>query len=91
MIDTGALTVVLEGESPAGQNLEYDPLYMEMDSLAVAVPDSFMGESKIEGRGPEWKKLSKNCLELWAKTRDLRVAVYFVIAETFLEGGGVPD
>jgi type VI secretion system protein ImpA len=88
MIDTGALAVVLEGEDPAGQNLEYDPLYLEMDSLAAEVPDSLMGESKIEGRGPDWKKLGKNCLELWAKTRDLRVAVYLTIAET-LGGGGL--
>jgi type VI secretion system ImpA family protein len=88
MLDTGALTVFLEGESPAGQNLEYDPLYVEMDALAAEVPDSFMGESKIEGRGPDWKKLSKNCLELWAKTRDLRVAVYLVIAEAVI--GGLP-
>ncbi|MDR3172750.1 MAG: type VI secretion system ImpA family N-terminal domain-containing protein, partial [Treponema sp.] len=86
MIDTGALTIFLEGESPAGQNLEYDPLYLEMDALAVEVPDSFMGESRIEGRGPDWKKLSKNCLELWTKTRDLRVAVYLVIAEAVTGG-----
>jgi type VI secretion system ImpA family protein len=86
VVDVSSLTVVLEGESPAGQNLEYDPLYVEMDALAAEVPDSFMGESKIEGRAPDWKKLSKNCLELWAKTRDLRVAVYFVIAQAVTGG-----
>jgi type VI secretion system ImpA family protein len=86
VIDAKELTVPLEGESPAGQNLEYDPLYLELDSLAVEVPDSFMGESKINGRGPDWKKLSKNCLELWAKTRDLRVAAYLVIAEAITGG-----
>jgi type VI secretion system ImpA family protein len=87
MIDAGALAVVLEGENPAGQNLEYDPLYMEMDSLAMDVPDSFMGESKIEGRGPDWKKLNKNCLELWSRTRDLRVAVYLTISEAIAGEG----
>jgi type VI secretion system ImpA family protein len=86
VLESGALTVVLEGENQAGQNLEYDPLYLEMDALAAAVPDSFMGESRIEGRGPDWKKLSKNCLELWSKTRDLRVAVYLVIAEAITRG-----
>jgi type VI secretion system ImpA family protein len=89
MIDADALAVVLESTDPAGQNLEYDPLYLEMDSLAVEIPDSFMGESKIEGRGPDWKKLGKNCLELWTKTRDLRVAVYLVIAEALGAGGGL--
>jgi type VI secretion system ImpA family protein len=89
MIDAEVLAVPLEGDDPAGQNLEYDPLYLEMDALAVEVPDSLMGESKIEGRSPDWKKLSKNCLALWEKTRDLRVAVYLVIAET-LAGEGSP-
>jgi type VI secretion system ImpA family protein len=88
MIDAEALTLPIEGDDPAGQNLEYDPLYLEMDALASEVPDSLMGESKIDGRGPDWKKLSKNCQELWARTRDLRVAVYLVIAEAIL--GGLP-
>jgi len=72
----------LEGENPAGESLEYDALYMEMDSLSVAVPDSQMGESKIEGRGPDWKKLRENCLSLWGRTRDLRVASFLTVTET---------
>ncbi|MDR3115951.1 MAG: type VI secretion system ImpA family N-terminal domain-containing protein [Treponema sp.] len=86
MIKAEELTLVLEGEHPAGQNLEYDPLYLEMDALAVEVPDSFIGESKAQGRDADWKKLSKNCLELWKKTRDLRVATYLVIAEAITGG-----
>jgi type VI secretion system ImpA family protein len=86
MVVAEELTIVLEGEDPTGRNLEYDPLYIEMDSLALEVPDSFMGDSKIEGRGPDWKKLSKNCLELWTMTRDLRVAVYLTLSEAVIEG-----
>jgi len=82
MISLEEMAIALEGESPAGENLEYDPLYMEMDALAVAVPDSQMGESTIEGRGPDWKKLRENCRSLWGKTRDLRVAAYLTIVET---------
>ncbi|MDR2953158.1 MAG: type VI secretion system ImpA family N-terminal domain-containing protein [Treponema sp.] len=82
MISLEEMAVPLEGENPAGENLEYDSIYMEMDSLAVSLPDSQMGESKIEGRGPDWKKLKENCYKLWGKTRDLRVASYLAIAET---------
>ena len=82
MIPFEEMAIPLEGENPAGENLEYDALYLEMDSLAVAVPDSQMGESKIEGRGPDWKKLRENCKSLWARTRDLRVASYLTVAET---------
>jgi type VI secretion system protein ImpA len=86
MITIEELAVPFEGENPAGENLEYDPLYLEMDSLAVSVPDSEIGDSKIEGHGPDWKKLRENCLTLWGKTRDLRVASYLVIAETAIGG-----
>jgi type VI secretion system ImpA family protein len=86
MIKIEELMLPLGGEGPAGQNMEYDPLYLEMDALAVEVPDSQMGDSKIEGRGPDWKNLSKTCLQLWTKTRDLRVAAYLVIAEAVTGG-----
>jgi type VI secretion system protein ImpA len=86
MISLEELAVPLEGENPAGENLEYDPLYIELDSLAVAVPDSEIGDSKIEGHGADWKQLRENCLTLWGRTRDLRVASYLVIAETAMGG-----
>ncbi|MDR3170093.1 MAG: type VI secretion system protein TssA [Treponema sp.] len=86
MIDINEMAVPLSGDSPVGINAEYDPLYTEMESLAVGVPDSQMGDSTIEGRDPDWKKLNKHCLELWKKTRDLRVASYLVIAQTTLDG-----
>jgi type VI secretion system protein ImpA len=86
MINAAELSTKLSDDDPAGQNLEYDPLYVGMDALAVAVPDSYMGDSKIEGHGPDWKTLSKNCLELWTRTRDLRVAVYLTVAEAVIEG-----
>jgi len=82
MITLEEMAIALEGENPSGENLEYDPLYMEMDSLAVAVPDSQMGDSTIEGRGPDWKKLRENCLNLWSRTRDLRVATFLTVTET---------
>jgi len=89
MISLEEMAVPLEGENTSGVNLEYDNLYMEMDSLAVGVPDSQMGDSKIEGRGPDWKKLKENCHKLWEKTRDLRVACYLAVAET--ADGGLAD
>jgi type VI secretion system protein ImpA len=86
VVNIDELVKPLADGEPAGQNLEYDPLYTEMDSLAVDVPDSYIGDDKVEGRGPDWKTLKKNCLELWTRTRDLRVAVYLTIAEAVTGG-----
>jgi type VI secretion system protein ImpA len=86
MLNIDELAKPLPGDEPAGKDLEYDPVYVELDSLAVAVPDSFMGDSKIEGHGPDWKKLNKNCIDLWGRTRDLRVAVYLTIGQAVTGG-----
>jgi type VI secretion system protein ImpA len=84
-----ALAVPLEGAEPAGENLAYDPRYLEMDTLAVGTPGSQIGDSTVEGRAADWKKLKERCLALWEKTRDLRTAAYLVVAET--AAGGLKD
>lgn len=64
----------------AGENCEYEPLYMELETLAIPVAQQEMGDSVVEGRDADFRRLQKSCEELWHKTRDLRVAAYFTIA-----------
>lgn len=69
------------GNGPEGENAEYDPLYMELEAFSSA-----------EDKDPDYRKLEKNCLELWGKTRDLRVAAYLCVAATELNGlAGLAD
>jgi type VI secretion system ImpA family protein len=82
MIDIAEFAKPLAGEKPAGENLEYDQGYLELETLAS-------GQGAAEGEGPDWKLLAKNCRALWEKTRDLRVAVYLTIAET--ASGGIKE
>jgi type VI secretion system protein ImpA len=82
VIDLQEMAVPLSGENPAGENLEYDPLYIELEVLANGEPGSEMGDETIEGREPDYRKLGKNCLELWKRTRDLRVAAYLLVSQT---------
>jgi type VI secretion system protein ImpA len=82
MIAIKDMAKVLEGEKPAGENLEYDQAYLELETLATGTGTAEEGE-------PDWKQLAKNCTTLWEKTRDLRVAVYLTIAETAM--GGVKE
>ncbi|MDR2630388.1 MAG: type VI secretion system protein TssA [Spirochaetaceae bacterium] len=79
MIEIKNLANPLEGEKPAGENLEYEQSYLELETLAT-------GTGTAEDEGPDWKHLAQNCIALWEKTRDLRVAVYLTIAETALGG-----
>ncbi len=70
----------------AGENLEYDPLYVKLAELASGVPASEMGGVVVAGRDPDWRGLRRSALEIWQNTRDLRVAAYLTVACTVLEG-----
>ena len=78
MITAAELKVKMDGADVAGENPEYDQLYLDLESLAVADEDA--------GKEPDYRQLEKNCLALWKKTRDLRVAAYLCVAETELNG-----
>ncbi|MDR2630297.1 MAG: type VI secretion system ImpA family N-terminal domain-containing protein [Spirochaetaceae bacterium] len=82
MMDIAEFAKPLAGEKPAGENMEYNQAYLELEALAS-------DQGATEGEGPDWKLLAKSCRALWEKTRDLRVAVYLTIAETAL--GGVKE
>lgn len=76
----------LSEAEPSGANLEYDELYLKLEELATPVPPSEMGESVIEGRDPDFVQLARACTQLWERTRDLRVAAYYTLAQVKLHG-----
>ncbi|MGN1281790.1 MAG: type VI secretion system protein TssA [Succinivibrio sp.] len=76
----------LNGDNPAGENCEYDELYLALDSYALGTPEDEMGDSVIEGKEPDYRALYKTCLTLWEKTRDLRVACFFTLSSVCLFG-----
>ncbi|MCR5085135.1 MAG: type VI secretion system ImpA family N-terminal domain-containing protein, partial [Succinivibrionaceae bacterium] len=84
--DIQALMAPLPGDSPAGENLEYDPMYMDLETLATGTPDQQMGDSLVEGKDPDWRALRANCEKLCDRTRDLRVGCYLTIANTAIDG-----
>lgn len=76
-------------ELPSGENLEYEPEYLEMVKLAQ--PRSKGGT--IEGEdGPgseepaDWKSVEKLANDLLSKTRDCRVLIYAALASLHTKG-----
>lgn len=82
----------LSGDNPAGENCEYDELYLSLESYALGTPEDEMGDSIIEGKDPDYRALYSACLKLWEKTRDLRVACFFALSSVCLFGlSGLKD
>src|SRR5437764_4852908 len=85
-LDVEKLLAPVSDGSPCGENLEYNPTYMELDRLAQGTPEQSIGSTTIPAVEPNWKDLREHCQELLGKTRDLRVLTYLTLALLQLEG-----
>lgn len=75
-----SFTAPLSGDSPCGENLEYDPRMIELDEQYAGEPEHMMGDAVIPATPPDWRKLEKAAAGLMKETRDLRLAVIWTIA-----------
>lgn len=80
------LCAPLSGDAPSGPNLEYDPVFQALERAAQPIPETEMGESKKEAEPPQWKEMRKLSLELFERTRDLRVGVFLAQAALHTDG-----
>src|SRR5690242_21662275 len=68
-LDVEKLLAPVSDGSPCGENLEYNPAYMELDRLAQGTPEQTMGSTTIPAVEPNWKELRERCQELLGQTR----------------------
>jgi type VI secretion system protein ImpA len=80
IVDVDVLLEDLEEAAPCGPNLEYDPAFMELEQSALGKPEVQYGDTIVPAVPPEWKQVKKQALDLFARTRDLRVAMPLVRA-----------
>lgn len=83
-----ALSKPVSEEFPCGENLEYDPKFMELVNLFEAKPKA--GAAVEEGddsdSGPDWRGIERLANELSGKTRDLRIQAYAALAAIHTSG-----
>jgi type VI secretion system protein ImpA len=76
----------ISAEKPCGDDLSYDPEFMELERLIQGTPEREMGDVKVAAEEPDWRDMSRRCLSLLERTRDLRILVYLALAELKLRG-----
>jgi type VI secretion system protein ImpA len=62
--------------------LSYDPGLQELETLARGKPDTQFSAAEP----PNWKELRTQCLELFARSKDLRIAMTLTLASLELDG-----
>ncbi len=83
--DYSAELTLFSPESPAGENLEYDPLYLALEDEASAQDGGAISDDDAV-TAADYKLLQKHCTALWQRTRDFKVAVFYTVALTVNQG-----
>lgn len=86
-IETDTLLLPVLGESPVGDNIEYDSVYSEIREARHTDPDYMsQGEWAVsDPRRPDWRKVRELCeLTLRNKSKDLQISCWYVESLTHL-------
>jgi type VI secretion system protein ImpA len=75
VIDVDRLLAEVSSDTPCGENLEYDAAFMEMTRVAAGRPAQVMGGQTIPAEEPDWRDVRDRCVELFGRTKDLRIGV----------------
>jgi type VI secretion system protein ImpA len=72
----GVMLAEISAASPCGDDLEYDPDFLELEQVVHGKPEVQYGKTTVAATPPDWKIAEALSLDLLAKSRDLRVAVH---------------
>ena len=85
-IDVDALLAPVNDTAPCGDDLEYDPAFLALEEAARGKIEQQFGDTLIAAQEPDWRAMREQSIALFARTRDLRVAIQLLRAATHLNG-----
>lgn len=75
-----------DASAPCGPDLEYDNAFLDLTQAAAGKPESEIGESKRAAEPPDWPRVAELSEELLDRSRDLRIAIFWLRAGLHLHG-----
>ncbi|MCX7514351.1 type VI secretion system protein TssA [Frateuria sp. STR12] len=85
--DPAAFLEPLDGDSPTGSDLEYDPDFLALERAAAPRAERAMGDSVKAAEEPDWDEVHSLATGLLERSRDLRVATH--LATAWMRSGGM--
>jgi type VI secretion system protein ImpA len=76
----------VEGDAPAGANLEYTPAFAELERTAAGRPERQVGAVVSAAEAPDWQSVITQSHALLKSTKDLRVANHLLRASLGVHG-----
>jgi len=82
MIVAEELLKPITEEVPCGEDLSYDASLQELEIMARGKEETQFSAAEP----PNWKKLQSRCLELFGRSKDLRIAMMLAVTSLELDG-----
>src|SRR5271155_519672 len=82
MISAEELLKPIAPEKPCGDDLSYDPEFLQMEALLKGKAETQFSAAEE----PNWKDLLNHCEGLWKRSKDLRVAATLSVASLKMDG-----
>lgn len=86
MMDVQRLLEPISPESACGDDLEYDAAFFELERAAQGQPERQMGDAVLAAEPPEWRQVRDQAGALLGRSKDLRIANYYLQSAIALEG-----
>src|SRR5690606_4620323 len=84
--DPAAFLEPLDGDSPTGSDLEYDPDFLALERAAAPRAERAIGDAVKAAEEPDWEAVRTLATGLLERSRDLRVAVHLATAWMRIDG-----
>jgi len=82
----------IDPDNVCGDDLQYDPAFIELEQAIKGKPEQQMGDTVTEAEPPNWRDIKKQSEALLTRTIDLRVLICYLRALIALEGfSGLQD
>jgi type VI secretion system protein ImpA len=86
MVDTERLLLPHPGESPCGEELDYDVDFLKLEIVARGRSEQQIGDAISVGEEPDWRTVESMTLALCERSKDLRVGVLLARARLHNDG-----
>jgi type VI secretion system protein ImpA len=85
-INVEALLLEFSGDSACGGDLEYDPDFIELETISKPKEEQQVGDSVLAGEDVDFSKVGAMALGILERSKDLRAAVFLAEASLHTEG-----
>jgi len=91
-IDIDGFLKDIDPDNVCGDDLQYDPAFIELEQAIKGKPEQQMGDTIVEAEPPNWRDIKKQSEALLSRTIDLRVLICYLRSLIALEGfSGLQD